>query len=262
MSLDHPVGAPSWFELATRDQEAADAFYSALFGWTRRETPMPDGSHYTVFQLDGRDVAACYTLMPDMLAAGIPPHWAVYFKVDDCDATVEAARANGGTVFCEPFEVMEHLRMATLGDPEGAAFNLQQPRTHPGVGVLREPNSVLWVELATRDIARAEAFYGAVLGWQAAPFEAGPTQYRVLSVPGDENAFGGMMEMNEEWAGIPTHWSIYLHVIDVDATVERAQALGGTVVVPAFDVAGVGRIARLDDPSGAGFYVMTPSPQG
>ena len=37
-----------------------------------------------------------FPLMPDMLAAGIPPHWAVYFKVADCDATVEAARANGG----------------------------------------------------------------------------------------------------------------------------------------------------------------------
>lgn len=262
MSLDHPVGAPSWFELATRDQAAADAFYSALFGWTRRETPMPDGSHYTVFQLDGRDVAACYTLMPDMLSAGIPPHWAVYFKVADCDATVAAARANGGTVFCKPFEVMEHLRMATLGDPEGAVFNLQQPRAHPGVGVLREPNSVLWVELATRDIARAEAFYGAVLGWAATPFDTGPTQYRVLSVAGNESGFGGMLEMNEEWAGIPSNWSIYLHVTDVDATLERAQALGGTTVVPAFDVPGVGRIARIDDPSGAGFYVMTPSPQG
>jgi predicted enzyme related to lactoylglutathione lyase len=262
MSLDHPVGAPSWFELATTDQASAETFYGELFGWTRRETPMPDGSHYTIFQLDGRDVGACYTLMADMLAAGIPPHWGVYFKVADCDATVEAIRANGGTVFCEPFEVMEHLRMATVGDPEGAAFNLQQPRAHPGVGVIREPNSVLWVELATRDIARAEAFYGAALGWSASPFDAGPTQYRVLSVPGNESGFGGMLEMNEEWAGIPSHWAIYLHVTDVDATVARALALGGKTLVPAFDVPGVGRIARLDDPSGAGFYVMTPSPQG
>lgn len=262
MTLDHPVGAPSWFELATRDQAAADIFYSALFGWTRRETPMPDGSHYTVFQLDGRDVAACYTLMPDMLAAGIPPHWAVYFKVADCDATVEAARANGGTVFCEPFEVMEHLRMATLGDPEGAAFNLQQPRSHPGVGVIREPNSVLWVELATRDLACAEAFYGAVLGWTATPLDAGPTQYRVLSAPGNDSGFGGMLQMDDQWAGVPSHWSIYLHVVDVDATVARAIELGGSCCVPAFDVPGVGRIARIDDPTGAGCYVMAPSPQG
>ena len=262
MSLDHPLGAPTWFELGTRDQAAAEAFYGELFGWTLRKTPMPDGSHYTIFQLDGRDVAACYTLMADQVAAGVPPHWGVYFKVADCDATVDKARANGGKAFCEPFEVMEHLRMASVGDPEGAAFNLHQPRAHSGVGVIREPNSVLWVELATRDIARAAAFYGAVLGWHAAPFDAGPTQYRVLSAPGSDIGFGGLLEMNEQWAGIPSHWSIYLHVVDVDAILAKTAALGGSVCVPAFDVPGVGRIARIDDPTGAGCYVMTPSPQG
>ena len=152
--------------------------------------------------------------------------------------------------------------MASVGDPEGAAFNLHQPRLHPGVGVIREPNAVLWVELATRDIARAQAFYGAVLGWTATPFDAGPTQYRVLSCGGCESGFGGLMEMNEMWEGIPSHWSIYLHVVDVDAILAKTVALGGSVCVPAFDVPGVGRIARIDDPSGAGCYVMTPSPQG
>ena len=29
----HKVGAPSWFELATTDENAALRFYSALFGW-------------------------------------------------------------------------------------------------------------------------------------------------------------------------------------------------------------------------------------
>ena len=72
----------------------------------------------------------------------------------------------------------------------------------------------------------------------------------------------GMLQMDEQWEGVPSHWSIYLHVADVDAAVARAVELGGSCCVPAFDVPGVGRIARLDDPSGAGFYVMTPSPQG
>ena len=260
MAIEHAAGAPTWFELGTKDQVAAETFYAELFGWTLRKAPMPDGSHYTIFQLDGRDVAACYTLMADMVAAGVPPHWGVYFKVDDADATAAKVRANGGTVFCEPFEVMEHLRMATCGDPEGAVFNLHQLRAHLGVGVLREPNSVLWVELATRDIPRAESFYRDVLGWSTEGFPGMPTQYRVLSAAGCGSGFGGMIEMNEQWAGIPSSWSIYLHVLDVDATLEKALALGGKQVVPAFDAPGVGRIARIDDPSGAGFYVMTPKP--
>ena len=259
MTLEHVVGAPSWFELASTDQAAVEAFYSGLFGWNQRKTPLPDGSHYTIFQLDGRDVGACYGLMADQVAAGIPSHWGVYFKVDDCDATVERIRGAGGTVFCEPFEVMEHLRMATCADPAGAVFNLHQPRAHQGAGVIRELNAVLWVELATRDIARAEAFYRQVLGWTAEAFP-GMGNYRVLSAGGCEVGFGGMQQMDEQSAGVPLQWSIYLHVADVDAALIRASELGGHVCVPAFDVPGVGRIARIDDPSGAGCYVMTPRP--
>ena len=55
---------------------------------------------------------------------------------------------------------------------------------------------------------------------------------------------------------MPSHWSIYIQVEDVDATVEKAQALGGKLCFPAFDAPGVGRIARIDDPAGAGFYVI------
>ena len=260
MTIAHAPGAPSWFELATGDQAAAEDFYSGLFGWSQRKTPLPDGSHYTIFQLDGRDVGACFTLMADQVAAGVPPHWGVYFKVDDCDAAVERIRGAGGTIFSEPFDVMEHLRMATCADPEGAPFNLQQPRAHAGAGVVREPNSVLWVELATRDLARAEAFYRDVLGWQVEPHAAMPAQYRVLSAQGSDAGFGGMLAMDEQWAGVPSHWSIYLHVTDVDAVLAQATELGGKVCVPAFDIPGVGRIARIDDPTGAGFYVMTPRP--
>lgn len=259
MTIEHAVGAPSWFELGSTDQAAVEEFYAGLFGWSLRKTPMPDGSHYTIFQLDDRDVGACYTLMAEQVAAGVPSHWGVYFKVDDCDAAVERVRKGGGKVFCEPFEVMEHLRMATCADLEGAPFNFQQPRAHAGVGAIREPNTVLWVELAARDIARAEAFYRDVLGWTAEAFP-GMGNYRVLSAGGSEAGFGGMLEMDEQWAGVPSHWSIYLHVLDVDATLVRAVELGGKVCVPAFDAPGVGRIARVDDPSGAGFYVMTPKP--
>lgn len=51
-------------------------------------------------------------------------------------------------------------------------------------------------------------------------------------------------------------WSMYVLVDDVDACLQRTKELGGSVCVPAFDVPGVGRIARIDDPTGAGVYVI------
>lgn len=261
MSKIHAVGSPNWFELGTTDQAAVEAFYAALFGWTVERNPMPDGSHYTIFRLDGRDVAAAYSLMPDQRAQGVPPHWGIYFKVDDADAVAAKVEAAGGKVLMAPFEVLEHLRMAVCTDPEGAVFSLQQPRQHSGAGAVREPNAVCWAELATRDMARAEAFYTALFGWRMSEHHASPPSgYRIFG--NDDGQLGGLLRMTEEWGQMPSHWSIYLQVEDVDAVVAKAQSLGGQLCFPAFDAPGVGRIARINDPTGAGFYIITFVPMG
>lgn len=244
------IGAPNWFELATTDQPGAKAFYTRLMGWTAEDSPLPDGSHYTIFRRDGRDVAACYTPMPSQ---GVPPHWSVYFRVADCDASAARARDAGGQVVVEPFDVMQHLRMAVIADPEGALFCLCEPREHPGVGLMQAVGSVGWVELATRDLGGAAAFYQKLFDWRLSEQPA-PSPYKVFHV--DDHDYGGLMQMTEQWGDIPAHWSIYLQVQDVDAALEQVTALGGAVAVPAFDVPGVGRLAVVKDPVGAHAYLI------
>jgi predicted enzyme related to lactoylglutathione lyase len=51
---------------------------------------------------------------------------------------------------------------------------------------------------------------------------------------------------------------VYFNVEDTDATVAKAQELGGAVMAPAFDAGEVGRIAVLADPQGGVFAVITP----
>lgn len=255
MTMQHSAGSPSWFELATTDQAGAETFYAALFGWTIQRNPMGEGSHYTMFQLDGRDVAAGYTQMPEEAAQGVPPNWRVYFKTDDADAVAAKVAADGGQVHVPPFEVFEYLRMAVCADPEGAAFSLHQPRAHAGVAAIREPNAICWAELATRDLARAETFYTGLFGWRISEHHASPPgSYRIFS--NDDGMLGGLLRMTEEWGEMPSHWSIYIQVEDVDAVAANAQSLGGKLCFPAFDAPGVGRIARIEDPAGAGFYVI------
>jgi hypothetical protein len=249
----HAHGSPNWFELSTSDQTSAKAFYSAVFGWQATDSALPDGS-YTMFTLGDRDVAAGQALMAEQAAQGVPPHWAVYFMVDDADAVAAKVRAGGGQVLVEPFDVMQHVRMAVCSDPEGAVFCLSQPIQHPGVGAIREDNAVCWVELAMRDLDRAEAFYKNLFGWQTADYPNSPTPYRTYA--NGDGLLGGLLKMDHEWGDMPSHWSIYIQVADVDATVAKAEAAGGKLCFPAFDAPGVGRIARINDPAGAGFYVI------
>ena len=71
---------------------------------------------------------------------------------------------------------------------------------------------------------------------------------------GDDNICG-VLQMDENWEGIPPHWTSYFAVDDTDAACEQAAAAGGEVRVPAFHTP-FGRIAVLSDPFGATFSVV------
>ena len=83
----HAPGTFCWPELASTDANAVRPFYAKLFGWTHTDNPMGPEMVYTIFHKDGKDVAALYTMMPDMKAQGVPTHWASYVSCEDVDAS-------------------------------------------------------------------------------------------------------------------------------------------------------------------------------
>ena len=246
-------GAPCWFELATTDQNAAKSFYSQLFGWSVKDSPIGEGMLYSMFQLGGRDVGACYTMMPDMMAAGVPPHWAVYFATSNADTTARKVTDLGGSLIAPPFDVMEHGRMCICKDPEGSVFSIWQPKAHTGATAMGELNTVCWSELATRDMQRAAQFYVDLFGWDTKK-STGPMEYTEFMAGGQPR--GGLLQMDEMWQGIPSHWGIYFRVADCDVATVKVQDLGGVVKQGPFDAPGVGRIAVVADPQGAVFSLI------
>ena len=117
-----------------------------------------------------------------------------------------------------------------------------------------------WNELMTRDPEGAKAFYGPAVGWQ---FEAMPMEGGTYWVCKDGNRpVAGIMDLNRPGvADRPTQWFAYLAVDDVDARVEKAKAAGAELMRPIFEAPGVGRIAILKDPTGAGLGWITPASQ-
>ncbi|MBB3691505.1 VOC family protein [Sphingomonas sp. BK580] len=116
----------------------------------------------------------------------------------------------------------------------------------------------IWYELLARDPDAAERFYTHVLGWSVGrPQLTAAPDYRVLVAP-DGDAVGGLMAVPPGAPMVP-RWLFYLAVDDVDATVQRVTATGGTVTMPAMDLPEVGRLALVADPQGAPFYVMRAS---
>jgi len=265
----HAPGTFCWPELATTNQEGAKKFYSSLFGWTSQDTPIGEGETYTIFQLKGQPAAAVFTMMKDMQKQGVPPHWAAYISVNDADETAKKAETLGGKVIMQPFDVMQHGRMAVIQDPTGAVFSLWQAKEHNGVGIFNEPNALVWTELLTPDPTKAETFYKSLIGWTSetmtmddpkATQKSGTTTYTLFKRQGGENA-AGMMKMPMQGQA-PPNWLTYFQVTDTDATVNKAKSLGANVFVPPTDIPNVGRFSVLADPSGAAFAVLQPARQG
>jgi predicted enzyme related to lactoylglutathione lyase len=117
-------GALTWNELQTRDLPAAMAFFTSVFGWGFEAV---DDSGYMMIPLDskpGEDKGNGGAMtMPDRVPAEVPPYWAVYFMVADCDEGVARAVELGGTVFL-PAMAMGPGRFAGITDPTGAMFML------------------------------------------------------------------------------------------------------------------------------------------
>lgn len=120
--------------------------------------------------------------------------------------------------------------------------------------------TVCWSELMTRDPAAAKDYYGKVAGWSFSTMAMdGGTDYHVASI-GDKMVAGIMdVARMEGMEGVPPTWFTYIAVDDVDLAVQQTRDGGGTVNREPWDIAGVGRIAIVTDPTGATFGLMTPS---
>ena len=114
------VGAMCWNELLTKDVAAAQAFYSALFGWEF----CADESGYIRILNGGRNNGAMMQL--DESFGGMPSVWQPYFTVADIDASIKQAGEAGGAIIIPKTEAPGAGHFAYLRDPAGAFFYIIQ----------------------------------------------------------------------------------------------------------------------------------------
>lgn len=121
---------------------------------------------------------------------------------------------------------------------------------------------LLWNELMTTDLAAAERFYTAVVGWTVTPFEGSTVGPYSLFTRADGVPTAGGMALPPELLAhqVPPHWMLYVGAPSLDAAVADAQRLGATVLSPVIAVPTVGRMQTLADPQGAAFTVLEPAP--
>jgi predicted enzyme related to lactoylglutathione lyase len=198
---------------------------------------------YTMFRLDGKDVAACFE-QGDGGGDGVPPHWNSYVTVGDVDAAVSRAAELGGSV------LMHVGRMAVIADPTGAAFALWEPRDQIGATLVNAPGALCWNDLGTTDPDAAWAFYRELFGWTIDDAsEEDPMRYRTIH--NGESTNGSIHLQGEQERGAPPNWLVYFATADLEDTNSKLGELGGTVIVPPLAVPAGGRVSVVTDPQGA-----------
>ncbi len=113
-----------------------------------------------------------------------------------------------------------------------------------------------WPELATTDQKNAVAFYRSLFGWDVNEMPLGPGEtYSMFQLKGKEVGAACTMQAQERQMGVPPHWNSYVTVKNVDESAKKAESLGAKVFMPPFDVMDAGRMAVLQDPTGAVFQI-------
>ena len=121
--LVNEVNTFCWAELQTRGSVKAGQFYQAVFNWEIEIEDKPP--HYITGKVNGRYNCGMFDLDNVNLPADIPATWAVYFNVENLDASLELVKSMGGKALIEPV-VIDPGRFVTIADPQGAVLTIME----------------------------------------------------------------------------------------------------------------------------------------
>jgi len=128
--------------------------------------------------------------------------------------------------------------------------------TTPRANSTKTMNNFGWPNLASTDDAAAATFYGRIFGWDwdVMPLMEGMVHRNAhlggLQIAGLDATMPGL--------DMPTAWTNFVYVADIEKTVATARQLGATIVADVMDVMGEGHMAVVLDPTGAAFGLWQP----
>ena len=238
-----------WADLVTDDVPAARKFYAQLFGWTFR-----DWGSYSIGANEERPLCGMFQLArPKDRPAG--PRWFAYISVNDVERAQRVVTRAGGQVLAPPRSLPKRGEQAVFADPEGAVFGVVKSSSGDPEDFLAEPGDWIWIQLMSREAAKAGEFYRAVADYQVVE--------NTTSARAGDYVFVSKRYARAAALTLPTgatelrpSWLLFVRVKSVSDCVAQAARLGGKVLLPPNPQLLNGKVAVLADPTGAAIGVM------
>ncbi len=238
-----------WIDLQSTDTAQSKQFYGDLFGWTYEDQPLPQGGVYTMFKLDGYDVAGCNIMSPDL--QGHPAFWSNYISADEMQTSLASAEEQGATIMVRDMEVLDAGLMSVMRGATGEFVSLWKAKNHIGAQLVNIPNTLIWNELLTHDVDASVAFYTKTFGWSVEKMDMGGFDYYVLN--NGDRAAGGIMQAPDP--KMETNWTVNFNIEDLDRALGVVKQHGGQLLMEPTD-SPMGKIASVLDPQGAYFTLI------
>jgi len=245
-----------WHDLITDDVTAAKAFYGPLMGWSFETTRRPGGGPYTLIVSSAGNYVGGMVELQDPTDRTDYSRWLGYYAVPSVDKAVATTLEAGGEVVVDAQNLANVARVAAVRDPDGAVVGL----ITSGVGFPKDravvgAGEIAWNELLAASPSEVAAFYASLASGSVEESLRGEDVYYVLSDKGLSRA-GVMARPDTQVAPL---WLTYFASGDAALAADQASSLGGTVVLaPQADVRD-GRIALIEDPTGAIFGLQQPA---
>ena len=124
-ALVNEPGTLVWNELNTPDPEGSVPFYSGVFGWKIEPFEGSPEPYLSIRNGDSNNGGIRALAQP-----GVPPHWLVYFGVEDIEASIATVERLGGSNMAGPIDI-QIAKVAVVSDPQGAVLALYAGQLEP-----------------------------------------------------------------------------------------------------------------------------------
>jgi uncharacterized protein len=200
------------YELRTTDPEVARAFYREILG--------------TEFWNSG--VVSADRLPERAAAAGAPPHWLGHIKVKEVEQTSSRITREGGERLGPVQSGADGSFRAILRDPFGAVLALSS------ADVESPQTRVAWHLHHSKDHESSFTWYARFFGWtRGQVIDLGPQQGSHQMFAWDESGkTAGSMSDAARLPGIHTQWLFFFPVSEIESSLARVRALGGSALEP------------------------------
>jgi predicted enzyme related to lactoylglutathione lyase len=244
----HAPGRWVWGDLVTSDVAAAADFYAKVFGWTFETYGGDDDRDtYTLALADGLPIGGMVYDQRAKQGSKLSARWIGLISVTDLKAATAAVTQGGGKVVYQPVMLGERGETAVYQDPEGVVFGVVNSRNGDPPDYAGDVNEWYWVDLWTADVEKAAQFYRAVVGYETVPVAEDGPRSGLRLVSGGFARAGIMQKQSKETTST---WLPYIRVADVDASVDKATAAGGKVLLRPLKL-NIATVAIVADPTGA-----------